>query len=260
MKTNQLLTYLSVLHDQYGPPMDKTAEAQYFYRATEKARTVEALGRDLVKIASTLNAGPWDLAVRAARGIEGLQKIAGQPGPYQNVAQFYVDWSKDVEKRAQGLLGNVRALGGTIKSLATRPWTNTARMQVAAAGKKLPTGGAVQTFRGEQQRVKNITDIGGGSYGRGRKVLQAEKAEKATKAKAKTPAPAPQLATPTQTAPAPTQAAQPAVPAAAAAKPFISKGDLAVGGGLMGAGMLGSGYLGSQMAQPPEVPMDEMYY
>jgi hypothetical protein len=271
MKTQQVMNCLAVLYDQYGPPIEKTAEAQYFYRATARDRTVEALGRDLVKIATNLKVEPWSLAIRAARSIEGLQKVAARTGPYQNIAQFYVDWANDIEKRAANPANLLRAGFGTAKSLIARPWTSSGKMTAALAGKTAPAGTVGQTFGKELRKAQGLTDVGGGSYGRGKQMLATQKAERAaTKAKAvpaKQPA-APAQAAPAQTAPAAPSALAPAAAptaegaVAAGTKPFFTKakGDIALGTGLLGVGAVGGGYVGNQMAQPPQPQMDEMYY
>jgi len=115
MDGQHLDIYLGALWDAYGPPqgIEKNAGAEYFYKLAKPARDEEALGPKFCKLASAFRRDPWDLALEVIDIFDGLPKVASMsPSPKEReLAQFYLDWSQDIEKRAR-LGGLVRAVGG----------------------------------------------------------------------------------------------------------------------------------------------------
>jgi len=272
---------VEVMYDQYGPPLEKTAEAMYFYNATKDGRNLEALTPQFVKMAESAGADPWEHAARVAAHMDRFVKMAQWGGAVGDLSRFYVDWAIDLEKRA--FMNVLRAGLGTAREAGRRAvgalTPASRKMTKALAGKAAPaarSGSLGQVFKKELKQARGLEQFGGGSYARGKKLMAQEAAgRQAARAAKATPPPlpaqavkaAPAAAAPAaeqaaaaatkaapaaeQAAAAATKAAPEAVEQAAKAAPGMSLSDKLIGGGLLAGGIGGGAYLGTQFAGQP---------
>lgn len=256
--SEHVMDCLEVMYDQYGPPLEKTAEAMYFYNATKGDRDLEALTPQFVKMAESAGADPWEHAARVAAHMDRFVKMAQWNGAVGELSRFYVDWAIDLEKRAfmnvlRAGLGTAREAGRRAVSAMTPA---SRKMTKALAGEAAPaarSGTLGQVFKKELKRARGIEQFGGGSYARGQKLMAQEAAgRQAARAAKATPPPLPAQAA--KAAPAAAPAAEQAAAAAtkaAPAAPGTSLSDKLIGGGILAGGLGGGAYLGTQLAGQP---------
>ena len=93
---------LGALYSEYGPPLEKHATLDYFYRATKNERDREALGPQFCKLAGAMKKNPWELAADVVRHYSAFENIAKTAGNAQQreLAAFYIQWADGIVKRA----------------------------------------------------------------------------------------------------------------------------------------------------------------
>lgn len=242
-----------------GESLEKTAAEEYFHGLRKAETDVEMLGTKFCKLAHGIGKDPWELALEVADNFPAyavLSKTASDPKA-RELAEFYLDWSDEMEKTAF-LGGAMRIAKAGVKA----PWTSAGRMRQATkavqAGKSAPVARSpMQAMKREAANVKKVKVQGGGSYSRGQKLVGERQAGIAAK-RAKPPV----TQGPPPAAPAVAPAAEPGALARAgqAAKQGLGTGAKTLIGGGAVAGAVGApAYLLSQRGQQ-QAPAAQGYY
>lgn len=98
----------------HGPPegFEKNAAVEYFYDLQKEHLDREVLGENFCKLASAFDQDPWLLADDIVDNFEVFQVLTKTAAgtPTSELAQFYMDWAEEMEKRA--VLGRLAAWAG----------------------------------------------------------------------------------------------------------------------------------------------------
>lgn len=173
---------LDVLWEEYGPGIHKHAATGYLYEATREVRDQEALTPEFCKLAEAFRCEPWAFADLVERDIESfrhLAKTAADQGQ-RRLAQFYVAWADDVEKRAgmsllRGIAGAARGGWRARKGGIFRP----SFKNLTSTGNVQPTmlQGMGRGYRKAVNKHTSRVAQGGGSAARGGRVAEQRAAQ-----------------------------------------------------------------------------------
>jgi hypothetical protein len=99
---------LGALYVKYGPSFQKRASTGSYAYALDKTHLdKEALGAPFCKLASASGLDPWVMASQVVKGYDSIEKTAsGPPSKEQELASFYMTWSKSLVKSA-GVLSSI---------------------------------------------------------------------------------------------------------------------------------------------------------
>jgi len=159
---------LNVLWSAYGEPLEKTSAEGYFYNLRKPWLDQEALGEHFCKVASDLRQDPWDLAWSVVDHLPAYIQLAktASNSKSRRLAQYYVNWTEETEKRAfvgalvGGAARGLGALGKGIAGLAGRASNavgrglSTTGKGMASVGKRLSATGA--TAKAAPTAVKSV--------------------------------------------------------------------------------------------------------
>jgi len=104
MDINRLRENLDVLWYACGAGNpEKVASIDYFNGLQKEATDKEMLGESFCKLAEALNDDPWLVADDVLNNFDVYQRLSKTAGDTKSkeLAQFYVGWADDLEKRAQ---------------------------------------------------------------------------------------------------------------------------------------------------------------
>lgn len=238
-----------------GEAMEKTAAEQYFHDLRKLDQDVDMLGAKFCKLAHGIGRDPWELALEVADHFPAyamLSKTASDPKA-RELAEFYLDWSDEMEKSAfigKGLsmLGaGAKQLGRNIKGMSS-----SGKMPQAVSGAPKKRG-VMSAMKRQGKDYSKVQAQGGGSYGRGQQMIKQRQGEiAATKASKAAPAQGTALATTPATTPQPGAIRQ---GLSTAAKTAI--GGTAVAGAV---GVPGYAYLKHQQSKQQAQQPQQGYY
>ena len=231
---------LDVLWEEYGPGLQKHAALDYLYRATKVERDAEALTPEFCKLSSAFGVDPWELADSVAKNLDKFAahaKVSSNPDVVR-LAQYYMDWAGDLEKRAGFALVR-RAAGGVVqgaKSVGRRfrrpagtsptPRPAPAAPTTAPVRPAGPTGSVTSSRSGAVNIGETSVPVASGRSGAvnlGTVPAGAAPAQVATRAPTPAaPTPGPYSAQAASTPVAPAAATAPAAAPAATAAPATS--------------------------------------
>jgi hypothetical protein len=207
--------------------MAKVAGLEYYQGITKQAAEEEFLTAKFIKVAQMQGKDPWELAYQIANSLDRLEKVANQ----MPLFRYYLEWADDMEKRAG--IAMLRGLGAAAKAGLKGVGRALKPARFRAVG-KAPAQSMGQAFKETAKQTKQIQQFGGGSFGRGKKLMKAETGVDPTKLKGPQtsfggPKPAPTGGPKPAPAGAPAPAPTPAPAAAPAADPraVLSQGPVA---------------------------------
>lgn len=150
-------------------PRGSTVEDMFFQKLAGHAADEYVLGEEFVKLASSCNMDPWDMALEVGRNLGSIEvhSQVEDEEPLTKIAQFYMDWARGMEKKAvrgiasigKGILGKVVGKGAT---KATKKITETSPKVLREASQSMP---AIQRSAGKDMvgtatipgRVRGVT-------------------------------------------------------------------------------------------------------